>query len=630
MRSAAFTLFLLAAASLLGGGAGWCLLKGDLNVLFGVPATTPGHLLYSGFRPDQVTGIRIDTASGGAVFTKPSNGWMATHPWNDRMDAQAATAIITFTLGLRVEESAELDNVPIEETGLGEDQAIHIRLENADGRPLAKYRLGKVTPWLATVTDDSQRVPTVYVQPVDKNRKSHVFIATGDILPLFRNNLVHLRDHHPFYFHPDMLREVRIRSAKGKMTMARAKPADDSPWRITKPLELRTEPTAVLALVEGLFKLKAESLADQPAAPPPSPAAEEIEISLGYFNSANVSVLKVQAPASATATEVSATVSDRPGTEFLLPLSPRRDVVSLADLPLSVNELRDPALARLDRSQLHAVIIQPATGEDIHLMREDARRWTTRVDGSVCQANEIRLFELLNAMETHRALGFESDAATDFKPWGLDRPVLRLTFVARNGVSLTLRFGLDKTGRLFANRQGSPTVMRLDPLLLSKIAVNAYEWRQAQLWSVNRVDLLQIERQVPGQPPLVLKYDFFYDTWQAASGGQDLTDRLNALHANYLLGGVENIIVARWLAPNDPAATAALAKPTLTLIVTAKGVDEQGRETAPVPRKLEFAPLGGKLPAATYYGRMEGERYLFQIDPETYEKLALDPLDKGP
>jgi hypothetical protein len=57
-------------------------------------------------------------------------------------------------------------------------------------------------------------------------------------------------------------------------------------------------------------------------------------------------------------------------------------------------------------------------------------------------------------------------------------------------------------------------------------------------------------------------------------------------------------------------------------------VDSRGDEAGTVRRKLELAPLGGTLPAAAYYGRLEGERYLFQIDPETYEKLAVDPLDK--
>ncbi len=99
---------------------------------------------------------------------------------------------------------------------------------------------------------------------------------------------------------------------------------------------------------------------------------------------------------------------------------------------------------------------------------------------------------------------------------------------------------------------------------------------------------------------------------------------MNPIRANYLLGGIENIEVARWLSPNDPAATAALAKPTLTLTVTAKQVNDQGQETGTVRRTLQLAP---QPDTGAFYGRLEGERYLFLLDAATHDKLAVDPLD---
>ncbi len=625
MRSLAVTLALAAAATLLGGVAGWRMVKGDLGALTGVPPTTPGDRLYQNFQAAEVIKIQISTRAADAEFVKTSNGWEAVRPWRDRMDPAAAMGIIGFTLGMRVEDSAPVDDVPQAETGLTGEQMVAIRLEGADGRPLAKFRLGKRTPWLAAATEEGgERHHTVYVQPVDKHRKSHVFICSGDILPLFRNQLAFLRDHHPFFFHPALVREIRVRGTEGEMTLARDTP--QSAWKISKPLELRTDPAAVARLIENLGKLAATSVADLPTAPTATQPAAEKQISLATFNSATVSTLEVRAPASAGSPDALATVSDRPGTLFTLPLKPEPNLVSLADIPSTVNDLRDPALTHLNIAGLHAVVILPATGQEIQLTRESEKLWSTRIDGAKCPANEIRLYELLTTMTQQRVTGFESDAATDFAPWGLDRPALRLAFIGQDGTSLTLRFGLDKRGRLYANRLGTPTVVRLDPALLSRVAVNAFEWRQARVWAINRVDLAKIERTVPGQPPLSLIYDFITESWTATAGEKDISDEVNPARANYMLGGVEAVDAARWLAPNDPNAIAALEKPSLTLALTVKQVNPQGEETGVITRRMEFAPQPGADPPQAYFGRLEGERYLFLIDRGTYERLAVDPL----
>ncbi|MCF7675934.1 MAG: DUF4340 domain-containing protein [Akkermansiaceae bacterium] len=632
MRSLSFTLVLLVTASLLGGVAGWCMFNGDLGALLGVPPTAPGAQLYSTFRPEEVRKIQISTRNANAEFIKTSNGWMATRPWQDRMDPDAAMAIIGFTLGMRVEDSAELDEVPQSESGLSVDQAVAIRLEGEDGGALAKYRIGKRSLWLARSADDSERNPTVFVQPMDKHRKSHVYICAGDIHSVFRNNLGFLRDHHPFFFHPLLLREIRIRSPKGEMTLTRSSTDPKSAWQITKPLELRTDTEAIDSLIKRLGKLAAVTVTDHPTTPASALPATEIQIALAYFNTEAVSVLDVGTPESPTARDVRATVSDRPGTVFSLPLKPERNLVSLADIPTTVNDLRDPTLTHLNPAGLHTVLIQPATGQSIELTREGEKLWTTRIDGAKCKANEVRLYELLTTMTEQRAIGFESDAATDFSPWGLDRPVLKLSFIARDSRSITLRFGLDKHGRLFANRKGTPSVIRLDPSLLTHIAVNPYEWRQARLWSVNRVDLEKIERLVPDEPPLSLKYQFGNESWTAETEGRDVSDQVNAARANYMLGGIENIVVARWLARNDPAATAALEKPSLTLTVTARQVDERGQPTGAFCRTLQLAPPlappPGGVPTQTYYGRLEGEPYLFLLDADAYDRLAIDPRDR--
>ena len=622
MRSPAVTLLLVLFALLTCGVAGWRLSDGDLKSLLGAPPTPPGERLYTSFGPEEVRKIQISARGKNAEFAKTATGWQALAPWQDRMDPRAAVGIIAFTLGMRVEDLAPSNEIHLQEAGLGED-AVHIRLAGADGRPLAKYRLGRRTPWMGTDPETSEPVPTLFVQPWDKNRKSHVFACTGDILPLFKNNLKFLRDHHPFYFHPSTLSQIRIHSTQGELTLGRETPKDA--WHIVKPLDLRTDPAAIKTLIEGLHNLQALSLSDAAATPPANATANgSRQIGLTLFGSKTETVLDIHPPETPAARDVSATVSDRPGAVLRLPLKPERDLVSLADLPLAVNDLRDPTLTNLSIASLQAVSIQPSTGAEIFLTREGPKLWTTLIDGLKRQANEVRLFDLLKAMTTERVIGFESDAATDFTPWGLNRPILKLSFIAQDSQTLTLRFGMDKSGTIFVNRLGTSSVMRVDKSLLSAIAIHSYEWRDSRLWSLSRVDLESIERTMPPQPMLTLHYDDGNETWQASQAGKNVSDDINPARAKYLLGALEALAITRWLAPTDEGAAAALSKPTLTLMVQEQKVNEASDKIGVEKRELKFAPVPGASPPHFYYGRLTSDTHPFLLDSATYEKLTVD------
>ena len=624
MRSPVVTFLLILITLLTCGLAGWWLVVGDSGSLLGAPPPAPGERLYGSFAPDEVRKIQVSARGRGAEFVKAANGWQVLQPRQDRMDPRAAVGIINFTLGMRVEDVAPTGEIPLQEAGLAEE-AIHIRLEGADGRPLAKYRLGRRTPWQGVDPESGAPLPTLFVQPWDKNRKSHVFACTGDILPLFKNNLKFLRDHHPFYFHPATLRSIRIRSSEGELTLGRDTPKDA--WHIVKPLDLRTDPAAIKTLIEGLHNLQAVTLNEAALAPSASAAVAGSKlIALTLFGSDAETVLEIHPPETPAARDVGATVSDRPGTVFRLPLKPEPDLVSLADLPLAVNDLRDATLTNLNIASLQAVAIAPSTGSEIFITRGGPKLWTTMIDGRNRQANEVRLFELLKAMTTERVLGFESDAATDFTPWGLTRPFLKVSFIGQDSRALTLHFGMDKHGTIFVNRVGTSSVMRVDKSLLSAIAIHPYEWRSSRLWSLSRVDLVGIERRTPQQPLLALRYDFIDETWQGSLAGNNVSDEINPSSAKMLLGALESLEITRWLAPTDAEAEAALAKPVLTLLVEEKKVNELGETVGSEKRELKFGPLPGVPSPQFYYGRLSSDTHPFLLDRATFDKLAVDVL----
>ncbi len=627
MRSIRITLVLALVAALCCAVASWQWRLGNFDSVFGAPPTPVGQAIYSAFAANEVKHIQVAGNGSSASFSLQPNGWQASAPWSDRMDPRAAVAIINFTLGMRVEDFAHQEKIDPLEAGLN-DNAISIRLENSNHDPLAKYQLGRITPWQAEVEGLDQPVPTVFVHPQDRKHKRYVYACTGDINRLFKEGLKFLRDYRPFYFNPVTLRTVRIRSQQGDLTLGHESPT--SPWRIVKPLDLPTDPTAIKSLLEGIFELQAVKLSDRAALtlPAADSAVATQQIALQSFASESETVLDIFPPESSDARQVKATVSDRPNTVFDLPLKPEPGFISLADLPLAVNDLRDPTLTHLNIQSLRAISIQPATSPQIVISRNPPKPWMAESDDQAFPANEENLYALLKAITTQRAIGFASDAATDFTRWGLDRPVLTLRLLGSDNHAFDLRFGIDHQGNYFVNRLGTPSVMRIDPSLIAAIAVHPYEWRHARLWSVNRVNLVAIERQPAAAPPITLKYKFIDESWLAEVNGIDRSASIDPARAESMLSVLEGLKVSRWLAPSDEAAATALATPSLTLTVIEKSLTPDGDFSGLTNRQLTFAPATTGLSPAFFFGRLTTESHPFLISRESYQALAADLFEK--
>jgi hypothetical protein len=626
LRSLAFTIFLLIVTAILGALAVWQMREGSLNRLLGSPPVEPGERIYPDFEPEKVARIRLRSGETEAVFVKTPGGWISTTPWEDRMDYRATLAILTLANTTLAVDRVERDKLDPAAAGLSAGST-EIRYQDASGETLAEFRLGRRTSWLhLTEGENPQSIPTTYLLPREQGRKSHVYAATGDLSPLFKDGFRRLRDHRPLQVNPLALGKIRIRTAEGELTLARPDPS--SPWRITKPLDLATDPAAVKTLLEGIFELQATKIAGRSdvTLPTETVSAQNSRIAITHFGEETETVLDILPAETPEARETLATVSDRPATVFTLPLKAEAEIVSIADLPLTVNDLRDPTLTNLNIASIRGIAIETATTPTVLISREPPRPWTATIAGKEQPANEQRLFDLLLAVTGTRALSFETDAAPeDLSPWGLDRPVLTLVFLAENNQTLSISFGLDKRGGLFAKRKTNPTVMRIDRSFLEKIAVNAHDWRHARLWSFYKVDLTKLVRTREGSPPLELTYDDRDTSWKASLAGNDVSADLDPARANFILTTLENLTVARWLAPNDEAAAKALAQPALTFAATENTIDDFGDISGSKTRTLTLATD----PATNLiYGKLSSDPSPFTLDPETFLKLSIPPLDE--
>lgn len=642
MRSLAFTLLLVVATAGVTAVSLQSLRGGGFKEVFGSRFTPEGANLFP-ISPEDYNNIRRIQLSGNGVQAECvfENGlWKITKPWEDRMDPRAARDILQFTLGTRVVDiipEGKLDTSKI----LIREGTVGIHIEDKNGKTLAQYLLGRKTEWTHRDPEHKTEEPTVFILPAQNNRGNFTYATTGDIHPLFKDGLRHLRDHHPFILSPTTLHTLRIQGSEGELLLSKADP--DSPWRITKPLELKTDPLAVHKLVSDLSRLRALRVASRSEVTLPSDDTNgRRKIAIKHFGQAEEVILEIYPPKLPEADSVYATVSDRPGTVFELPLKPIAPVlsdgtpvtkveapeaamVSLAGLPDTVNELRNPMLTNIDVTSVQGILVAPATGVEIFLAREKGSEWKFRnAAGRMEPANIFTLGRLLKAISDTKVLGFVTDAAVDLAPYGLDRPSLSIRVVSFGDQSFELVFGRSIDGTWYAMRTGVPTVMKLDDQFIGEIGTNLWEWRQSAIWSIPQIDVTAIERTVEGQPPLFLEYNDPSQDWKAKLNGIDRSAELVTARANQLLKLLLNIQSESWLSPDNVAANKALARPVMSFAMAVKTVDSKGDFTGVVRRTLSLAPATDSPDNRIFYGRVDSDPHSFVLGADTVRRLAVD------
>lgn len=639
MRSIPITLLLLLVTAGLAVTAFLRLSDGSLDRLFGPPATAIGENLYQ-FETKDIHRIRLggNGVHADCVFEKGT--WRMNKPWQDRMDPRAADTILQFTLGTRVVDIIPEGKINTDKAGIF-DGTIGVSIEDRRGKVLARYLLGRRTQWIHRDPETKQEDPTVFIQPHDDGRKGFTYACTGDIHPIFKDGLRHLRDHHPFLFNPFILQSIRIQGGEGELLLSRND--DKSPWRITKPLELRTDPDAMKKLIEDLFKLRALKVSERSEVTlPPEEANGRQRIAIKHFGEPEEVILEILPPATPEADTVFATVSNRPGTVFELPLKPvapaltdqaapdapaalvDEGLVSLAGLPDTINELRNPMLTNIDVESLQGILISPSTSPEILVARETGQAWQYRNGNRMEPLNELTLFRLLKALTQTKVAGFPSDAAVNLAPYGLDRPSLKLAFVSFGTDRIELIFGQARDGTWHAMRVGTPNVMKLDDGFIREIATHLWQWRNPSIWSIPAVDLSGFIRTMEGRPPLEIGYSMVADSWTARENGIDRSSELATDRANRLVTLLVDLEGETWLAPDDTAARDALTRPVLSFSLSVRTFDDKGEESGFARRVLQLAPASDRPDNLIFYGRVDQDPHAFILGTETVRRLAVD------
>lgn len=654
MPSRKITIILVTATLVTGALACIQLANDDLGMFFGTPPRPPGTAVYENFESKDVHTVVLVSGQGKrAEFIKREGVWHMVYPATDRANQTFIKATLDFSRNLLVEDVLRRHEITTDDTGTGGDR-YRVTLKDSAQKKLVDYQLGRHTAWHRPQGKDGRLAETFFVHPCGESARRHVYIcsAAGKVTSSIRirslldRDLERLRDHRPLLIDETAVAGITIRSQEREIVLNRPE-ADTQSWTMTKPIESRANPKMVNGLIKGLAQLNAVRIHDRNSTTiPPRPPGEfpqQLELRGLASDGTTISpasILTIEPPSSPEADTVLATTEQRPGLIFEIPRKPVRGSYSLAQLPLSVDQLRARTLTDLKIASLRSMTIHKSSNTRplrIFLGRESRGRprWMLETPNGQSPANETLIARVLKALTNDEALSFASNAASNLTRYGLSPPSKRLVMNLKDNEPVDLVFGRTGDGRCYAMHQGSSTVAEIDPRTYTSIAVEPYQWRDSLLMAFSIVDLstMKIEQfplTVPlTDPALTLKYKFLTEDWEARQFEEDVSPALNKHRANQFINFMETLRVEQWLHEETPAAARALLSPSYRFTAVFRELDDEGdlkgfRETS-----FDLAPASRSSRNRIIYGKISGNPNYFVLSMDSYRQLKARLLDNA-
>ena len=580
MRILRFILLVLVTLAAI-GAAVLLTIDGNLSRIIGRTAFSSGERLfpYTKEEMNEISWMRINCGGDMAEFRRRPNGvWWGEKPWDDRMDPRAAAAILQYTYSTSIVDALPLhkiDSASLKEFGVKTTPiTITLKEMSADGRrssTMARYTLGSTAPWLVDDTENQTTDDTTYMQTDFYGRDSRILVGTGNILPLFKSGIRQLRDHRPLLIHPAMPASIEINNKGQRIALERPSPDPRTPWKITYPLPLDTDPQMMDVLLGTLQKLTAVRVYDPEETSVPDMTDDQVtSVSIRNFtgrlagDGKSLAVeekpvtLRIYPPSdnSNLAELVKATVSDRKAVfELAQTTGSNKEVPGVRNIPLDLNLLRSKQLTDIGDYKITGLSIRRSLQDYptiVRFVQGDEKTgqqptWMYTAEGSRYQeVNPDHLVSLLKTVKTGNVAGFASDKATDLAVYGLDNPLLTLTMSLLPKPNeeprppVTVFFSKGTDGSWYARQSGKPTVVMLDNEYMKNFTANALAWKKKSLLSFNRYNLKEMHLERIGSGgALVLKFDRLDDSWTASKDGRDETLNINPNRANRYLDELE-------------------------------------------------------------------------------------------
>ncbi len=280
---------------------------------------------------------------------------------------------------------------------------------------------------------------------------------------------------------------------------------------------------------------------------------------------------------------------------------------------ISQAELRNPRLVDLPATNITKITVQG--DEAFTVERKGTNVWA--VTAPKYFAADTLLLDVLLYVVTEAPTIEEKALVTDWKPYGLDKPLAEYRFEAPHGgtnEAVAFQVGAGEGGRLFVRRTDEVSVSELLPEVFIRLPRQSWQIGDRRIWNFDSTNVTSVTIQQLGRKKaLVRNAD---GEWIFAPGSQGVVNPFGVEEALTRLGSLQAIY---WTARGDVADSYGFKKVDFKLTL---GLVKDGK---PETLEIEFGGQSRQLHpyAAT---KIDGERTVFEFPADVYVNAVREYL----
>jgi hypothetical protein len=452
------------------------------------------------FNPEIIDGILISNNESQIKLHSVNGVWQMDAPVADRADLNAVGLLLTLAATLQKEGTL---------TGADKDFAVadsNVRLKlSGPGAPPEIY-FGK----------DAAVEGRGYLRLAGSDT---VYVARNVLKSLVMKKADDYRDHRLTDLNVSQVNRIILKTAAGEIELQKNRDR----WEFNKPIKTRADGEKVSALISRVVGAHIDSFIPEKEANAAATGLADPRGVITLFTEDRDKPDVVQIGQPDGKDRVYGRISSRDSVCLLSTTAAR----ALDVLP---NDLRDTHLLPLNPDIVDRITIEPAGKPKVVLAR-NLESWTIKSLGDL-PVNAAEMKRFAAAMQKQQVAVFVTDVASDLAKYGLDQPQIRVTFssfASENTAEsqagehpiCTLSLGAVEGDCVYARLEGEPFVMAVNKSLLNNILTDAAQWRDLSIFKFQPADIVLIELEREGRPPVAFARDAG-GGWKLTKGGGGL------------------------------------------------------------------------------------------------------------
>lgn len=551
------------------------------------------------FRADRITHLEITNSSGTTVLEKHDDRWKITKPVQAFPEAGVVQQVLGELEFIRSERIIRYSTLP----GVKEET---IKQWNLNPPVVRVAFSSPQESHVLLIGRNVALTETVYARASAKP-DAPIYIIRATSKMIINRSLTDLRSHAVFDFNSLSIDKASVREFTSAAQVARdveiAKDKENN-WALQKPLVARAEKARVDAWLKQVQDLRVVNF-----------ISDESSNLSTYGLSSPVAQITVQRRGEAEELSliIGTSPQDKPQEVYAKRLRSNSvftlNKEAVGKLLTGLPECRDKKLISIPVADVVGLSIEQK-GKVLAVRKKDG---VWMFDGEEVRAEAGKVQDFVNRMALLQSTQFVKDAATDLRPYGLDKPQTKVTLrygKDKETASVDLLFGKVDAKQIYSMSSAEPFIYSVPSGALDTIPKDVLLWRDAQVLRLAPDTVKEVTfTNKDGESTTLVRES--KDAYKTTAEGYVV----DVGRAEALVSLLCNLRAIQWIGKPLPIYT--LDKPSLQIVITTT-------EGKTVLR------AGAPLMSGGHAAQIEGQPSAFELSLADFSAFGQSVLTKAP